>query len=154
MAGAVCGNKVLEPGESCQTCAADCVVQPCTATTTTVSFVFDLIPPPGQAPSSATVLLGYRSDLVSIPGTGTQASVLQRVVAPPPPPSPFVRNDANYALSVVLGRTTPIKELFTVTFDRCQGAAAPTVGDFGCAILGCASGGAPIDGCSCTVSTP
>jgi hypothetical protein len=154
MSSAVCGNLLLEPGESCETCAPDCVVQACTATTSTAAFVFDLVPPPGQNPTGVTVRLGYRSDKLSIPGTGSVTSVLQRIVAPAPPPNPFIRNDQNYALSVVLGRTTPISQLFTITFDRCQGAPAPTVDDLGCAIVGCASGGPPIEGCTCEVRTP
>jgi hypothetical protein len=113
-----------------------------------------LVPPPGQFPTGATVLLGYHSGRLSIPGTGSVASVLGRVTAPNPQPNPFIRNDQNYALSVVLGRSTPIDVLFTVTFDRCQGAPAPTADDLGCAIVGCASGGPPIDGCGCSISQP
>lgn len=154
MPGAVCGNLLLEPGEDCAGCAADCAVQACTATATSAAFTFDLIAPPGQSPTGATVRLGYRSDILSIPGMASQASVLARIVAPAPAPVPFIRNDQNYAVSVVLGRTSAITELFTVTFDRCQGAPAPTADDLGCAIVGCASGGPPIEGCTCQVRTP
>jgi hypothetical protein len=129
-------------------------VQPCTPTTETAVFVFDLVSPPGMAATGATVRLGYASDLLSIPGMGSQRSVLDRVNPPPPPPLPFVVNDADYAISVVVGRSTPIEELFTLTFDRCEGARAPAVDDLGCAIVGCALGGGPIEGCSCTVRTP
>jgi hypothetical protein len=129
-------------------------VQPCTSTTTTAAFTFDLIAPPGQSPTGATVLLGYHSGKLSIPGSGSAASVLARITAPAPAPNPFIRNDQNYAVSVVLGRPTPLDVLFTVTFDRCQGAPAPTVADLGCAIVGCASGGPPIEGCTCQVRTP
>jgi hypothetical protein len=149
-----CGNNVLEPGETCMSCAADCVVQPCTAVGPTIPFTMTLVPPAGQSPSGATVLLGYNSAKLSIPGTGSASSVLARITAPAPAPNPFIRNDQNYALSVVLGRPTPIDVLFTVTFDRCQGAPAPTVADLGCSIVGCASGGPPIEGCGCSISQP
>jgi hypothetical protein len=150
----MCGNNVLEPGETCTGCPADCAVLSCTPVAQTASFTLRLIPPPGQSPTGATVRLGYHSGKLSIPGTGSVASVIGRVTAPAPPPNPFIRNDQNYVLTVVLGRTTPIDVLFTVTFDRCQGAPAPTVDDLGCSIEGCASGGPPIEGCTCLVQTP
>lgn len=151
---AVCGNGLLEPGETCTSCATDCVVQSCTATTPTVAFAFDLNPPLGQNPTSATVLVGYRSNLLSIPGLASASTVLARVVAPAPLPNPFIRNDANYAISVVYGRPTPIETLFTITFDRCTGAAAPSLSDVSCAVLGCSSGGGPINGCTCSARVP
>lgn len=160
---APCGDGVLRPGEvctcspddeACMACPEDCVVQPCAPTAETVEFAFHLVSPPGMSATGATVRLGYPSSLVSIPGTGSQRPVFDRVVPPEPPPVPFFLNDADYAVSVVLGRTTPISELFTVTFDRCAGAREVTVDDFGCAIVGCAAGGGPIEGCACTVRTP
>jgi hypothetical protein len=152
--GAACGNHLLEPGETCQSCALDCVVQPCTATATTAAFVFDLMAPPGQSPTDVAIRLSYRSEILNIPGTGSVASVLSRIVAPAPAPVPFIRNDQDYAVAITLGRSMPITELFTVTFDVCQGAPAPIAADVSCAVLGCASGGPPIDGCTCQVRTP
>lgn len=149
-----CGDGVLRPDETCDDCPADCTVQPCEPGGETIDFVFDLVAPPGQSPTGVTVRLGYRSELIDIPGMGGQRPVLERVNAPDPAPVPFIVNDAGYAVSVVLGRTTPITELFTITFDRCTGAPEPTVDDFGCAIVGCASGGPPIEGCECLVRVP
>jgi hypothetical protein len=154
MGGGSCGNNVLEAGETCATCAADCVVQACTPVGPTIAFTMTLVPPPGQAPTDASVRLGYHSGKLDIPGTGSAASVLGRVTAPAPAPNPFIRNDQNYALAVTLGRATPLGVLFTVTFDRCQGAPAPSVADLGCSIEGCAGGGPPIEGCTCTISQP
>ncbi len=151
---ATCGNGFLDPGETCESCPGDCVVQPCPSVTPTVSFAVDLIPPAGQQPTAATVLLGYDSGLVSIPGTGNELSVRQRVLPPAPLPQSFSVNDLDYAVRVVLTRNTPLGFLFTARFDRCQAAPAPTVADFGCAVEGCAGGAGPIEGCTCTVRVP
>jgi hypothetical protein len=124
----------------------------CTAVAPTVAYRFTLVPPLGQSPTSATLLVGYDSGVLSIPGTGSSAQVNARIVAPAPLPNPFIRNDANYAVSVVIGRPTPLSELFTITFDRCQGAPAPVPGDVACSVLGCSAGGGPIEGCECEVS--
>lgn len=129
-------------------------MQSCSPTTTTAAFIFDLVPPAGQSPTDVAIRIGYRSELLSIPGIGSAAAVLARIVAPAPAPVPFIRNDQDYAVAVTLGRSMPITQLFTITFDRCQGAPAPTVDDVGCAVLGCAGGGPPIEGCTCEVRTP
>ncbi len=149
-----CGNGFLEPGETCANCPADCVVQPCASVTPTVSFAVDLIPPAGQQPTAATVLMGYNSGLVSIPGTANDLSVRQRVLPPAPLPQSFSVNDLDYALRVVITRNTTLGFLFTARFDRCQSAPAPTVADFGCTVEGCAGGAGPIEGCTCIVRVP
>ncbi len=154
--GAACGNGFLEAGEDCVSCPADCVVQSCSVATPapTVSFRVDLIPPPGQAPTGATVLMGYNSALVSIPGTGNAASVRQRVVPPAPLPQSFSVNDLDYAVRVVITRNTTLGHLFTARFDTCSGAPPALSADFGCIVEGCAGGAGPITGCTCTVSVP
>ncbi len=151
--GAVCGNGFLEPGETCANCAADCVISPCTAVAPTPSFQIQFTAPLGTSPTSVTVLLGYRSSRVSIPGSGNATTVRQRVTYPAPPPFPQEPNDLNYALRLVVGRSAGIQNgLFaTVRFDRCSGAPAPTSADFGCTVEACAGSGGPIAGCTCTV---
>ena len=91
---------------------------------------------------------------LSIPGTGTATSVRQRVVAPPPVPQAFTPNDLEYAVQVQETRLTPLAHLFTATFDRCTGAALPTLADLACTVTSCAQSGAPVSGCTCTVSLP
>jgi len=110
----------------------------------------------GTVPTTVTVLLGYQSDLLSIPGTGNALSVRQRITYPPPPPNVQSPNDLDYALRLVVGRTAGLADglLATVKFDQCQGAPAATAGDFGCAVEASAGSGGPITGCTCTVTGP
>lgn len=153
--GASCGNRVLEPGETCAACPADCAVGPCDSPgAPTVAFRVDLVPPPGFQPTTATVLFGYDSSALSLPGTGTATSVRQRVVAPAPVPQAFTPNDLEYAVQVLVSRNTPLGQLFTATFDRCAGAPAATLDDLACTVLSCAQGGGGVVGCTCTVSLP
>jgi len=153
--GATCGNRVLEPGETCTSCPADCVVGPCSNPgAPTQAFVVTLNPPLGFQPTTATVLLGYNSTRLSIPGTGTATSVRQRVVAPPPLPQAFTPNDLEYAVRVLVSRNVPLGTLFTATFDRCASAPAATLADIACQVESCAAGGSGVPGCTCTVTTP
>ena len=153
--GATCGNRVLEVGETCASCPADCVVGPCNSPgAPTAVFRVDMVQPSGFQPTSATVLFAYNSTKLSIPGTGTATSVRQRVVAPAPVPQAFTPNDLEYAVQVQETRLTPLGHLFTATFDRCAGAPAPTLADLSCTVTSCAQSGAPVAGCTCTVSLP
>ncbi|HSP99115.1 MAG TPA: hypothetical protein VL049_17975 [Candidatus Dormibacteraeota bacterium] len=152
---AVCGNHVLESGETCDSCAADCAIGPCNAPgMPTQAFIVDLVQPPGFQPTTATVLFGYDSTKLSVPGTGTATTVRQRVVAPAPVPQAFTPNDKDYAVQVLISRNVPLGQLFTATFDRCGGAAAPTLADVSCTVLSCAQGGGGVAGCTCTVRLP
>jgi hypothetical protein len=152
---AVCGNRVLESSETCETCAPDCVVGPCDAPgAPTQAYIVDLVQPTGFQPTTATVLVGYDSTKLSLPGTGTATTVRQRVVAGPPVPQAFTPNDKDYAVQVLISRNTPLAQLFTATFDRCGSAAAPTLADVSCTVLSCAQGGGGVTGCTCTVRLP
>lgn len=175
---AVCGNGILEDGETCAKCAADCKVKACTPTGTSATFNVLFAPPLGENASSVTALVGYRSNVVSLPGKGTGSCVggsndgkacTSGVDCPNglcQQPRARIKNtqsgsivgvnDLDYAVRVVATRSSPIApgRIFSVDFDTCQGAAAPTAADFGCAVSGCASSFGPIDGCTCTVVTP
>jgi len=152
---AVCGNGVLEPGESCQSCAADCVVGTCANPgMPTQAFIVDLVQPLGFQPTTATILLGYNSTRLRIPDTGTMTSVRQRIVAPPPLPQAFTPNDIEYAVRVLVSRNVPLGTLFTATFDRCAGSPAPMLSDVACTVESCAAGGSGVPGCTCTVRLP
>jgi len=175
---AVCGNGVLENGETCAKCAADCKVKSCTPTSTVATFFVAFEPAPTTSATSVTALVGYNSAVVSVPGKGTgscnagsnngkacnggadcpggQCVQPKSRVKNAPPASFIAANDFDYALSVVVTRSSQIApgRIFSVDFDTCQGAAAPTLLNFGCTVTGCASSFGPIDGCSCTVVTP
>jgi hypothetical protein len=152
---AVCGNGFLEAGETCAGCPADCTVLACTPTPPIQTFRIDFHAPEGSNPSAVSALVGYRSNRVSLPGSmGMPGS---RVKMRPSGTSQLV-NDLNYAVRVLIqaqsGGSIPSGKLFTVDFDSCQGAVAESPADFGCTIESCGSSFGPIDGCSCTVTTP
>lgn len=133
-------------------CPADAVIGSCTAAGQ-LPFRIEFEAAIGTVPTSTTVLVGYRSDVVSIPGSGASRDVRGRVAVAPPPPFLSTPTDLDYALRLIIVRTSPLAEgtLATVTFDRCSGAAAPTAADFGCYVEGCSGQGGPIEGCSCRI---
>jgi hypothetical protein len=128
-------------------------VQPCTAATPVRVFTVSWAPPAGQDASTITVVVGYRSDRVSLPGSGSAAGSR---VKNRPASSIVGVNDLDYALRVVVTRSgqIPPGRLFTVDFDGCQGAAAAVAADFGCIVVDCATSFGPVDGCTCSVAGP
>ncbi|HVM96124.1 MAG TPA: hypothetical protein VMT89_07030 [Candidatus Acidoferrales bacterium] len=151
----VCGNGVLEDGETCATCAADCAIRSCTATTPVRTATINFTAPDGANVTGITVLVGYRSGTISLPGTGAASTVGARVKNKPSNVIAAV-NDLDYALRVVLSRSTtiPAGRLFTVDFDGCQGAVAPTAASFGCHVEQCANTFGNVQGCTCSVAFP
>lgn len=140
----------------CRVCNEDCVPRACVATAATHQFGIDFASPPGTQATAATILLAYRSSVASIPGSGFVPSVRERIVVPPPLPFLFTPNDLDYAVRVVLVRTTAIQDglLFRAVLDGCEAAADPTALDFTCFLEGCGGAGGPIDGCECSVRGP
>lgn len=175
--GTTCGNGLLEPGDTCAECPADCTVLPCTATSSMATYTVNFQPPTGQDASSTTVLVGYRSNILNIPGSGLgscqggsndgntctkaadcpdgQCAIPKSSVKNTPPGSIVAVNDLDYAARVVVTHSPlPTGRLFTIDFDICAGAAAPTTSDVSCIVDGCSSSFGPLDGCTCTVSGP
>ncbi len=149
--GTFCGNGLLDAGESCTTCADDCVVRRCQPEGT-ASFAVQFAPPPKGDPSSVTVKVGYRSELLAMPGTGLTSYPRDRIR--PTSKSVLVVNDLDYALRIVASsgsQVLPAGELVTIRFDTCRGTRLPTVADVSCAVEGCAGRYGAIDGCSCSV---
>jgi hypothetical protein len=97
--------------------------------------------------SPITLSLAYRTSIVSLPNADL-LSRFQRapgVVVQP--------TDKDYAVDVRAGRSgggLTTGPLFTVTFDRCAGAAAPRGMDFACTVTNCGT----ISGCTCTAEVP
>jgi len=69
-------------------------------------------------------------------------------------------NDLDHKLKVVLTKTTPFSsiapgQLFKVDFKDCEGAQAPTVGEFPCKVLSASSPtGTSVDGVICSAALP
>jgi hypothetical protein len=153
--GTTCGNGILEPGETCTSCAADCTILTCTSPGVPLqTFRINFTAPLGTLPTVASSLVGYRSNRVSLPGSGSTPAA--RVKNRPTGTSQLV-NDLNYAVRVLIqanaGATIPNGRLYTIDFDTCMGASPVTPADFACQIESCAGAGGPIDGCSCVVTT-
>ena len=148
-----CGDGLLENGETCDTCPADCMPAPCAATTPEITITVNLAVPAAADVSTVTVLLAYRSSVVSLPGTGSMAS--SRVKNRPSTTIVTV-NDLDYALQVGLSRSSPLPvgRIFTVDFDSCDGAPRATAADFACSVTRCEAAGAAVQGCACTVTVP
>jgi cysteine-rich repeat protein len=143
-----CGDGLLGPGETCDSCPQDCQVSPCTPSGATARFSVSYAQPPGGTSPGANVLLSYRSSVLSIPGSGRSAQVRARVAAVPPPPLSLTPNDLDYALDVILFRSFPISgPQFTVTFDVCAGSRAPSAADLACRDNDCPT-------CTCTATGP
>jgi hypothetical protein len=127
-------------------------VKECQAGAQKASFAIALSAPEEQNPSTAVVRIAYRSDLLALPGTGSDALLRTRIRgASESPVSVF--NDLDYALRVVLARPKqlPLGDLFTVAFDECSGARLPTAADVACVVEACANANGAIKGCECSV---
>ena len=148
-----CGNGVVEPGETCASCPADCAVRACTANTQQRPIIVRFTAPPEHEIFGITLLLGYRSDHLSLPGHGADKSVRDRLIETPAQTIVAV-NDLDYGMRVVLSRSQPVTsgKLFSVRFDSCD-AAAPTAADVACTVEACATVFGPAVGCSCVAIT-
>lgn len=153
--GPACGNGLLEVGESCDSCATDCTIRPCLTGdarfTVKVAFV---VPAAGNV-SSTTVRLSYRSDVLSLPGKGSDTSVHERVTGTPSETFSAV-NDLGYGLRVVVTQAGGLVAgpLFTAALDVCQNAPAPALTDLACVVEACGGQKGAAADCGCTVSLP
>ena len=125
----------------------------CRPAKSTVSFAVDFTPPKAPDVSTALLRIGYRSDRVSLPGTGGEKSV-QRRIKPATDIAMLVPNDLEYALRLVVGRPggIPVGRLVTIEFDRCEGAPPPTPSDLSCEVETCASSTGAVDTCRCQIT--
>ena len=99
------------------------------------------------------MFLAYRSDALSIPGSGlTVRPRVQSLVGG----ATFFPNDRDYALRLILTSSSvfPSPSLARVTFDVCAGAGAISASDLSCFVEGCAGPGGAIAGCSCSARLP
>jgi hypothetical protein len=122
-------------GLTCDVVAARGVDTACKASGK-LQVVVELQTPEAQPAGGLKMTLRYPTASVSLPGVGEVATVKARVKDLP---AGFLAslNDQDGAFSVALAsgtETAKTGKLFTVDFDRCEGAALPTPGDFACAI--------------------
>jgi len=149
---ASCGNGLLQQGETCTSCPADCAPAACTPSGATVTFAVTADSGGTQA-TRVVVQLAYRSSVISIPGSGSDTSVRQRVRFVAPVPQPFLVDDLDYAVDIDSTRAAGLPGRFaTVRFDTCSGAPAPTVDDLTCFLQACVDAAGPIPACACSVA--
>ncbi len=148
-----CGDGLLQDGESCTTCPQDCAPHACTPSKRPHRVRVELTPLTGHDVSTAMLRVSYRNATLSLPGQGTEPSVRERVKGAIDGASLTV-NDLGYALRLVVSKVSlapgPVAD---VTFDVCQGAAAPTADDVACTVEASAGIGGPVSGASCQVVT-
>ena len=133
------------------------VIAPCTPVTgSTRTFSIYFAPPGGLAVAGITVLVDYPDGHVAIPGSGGATSVKQSILNLPQG-SFSAPNDLDYALreSVASSSALTPGRLFTIQFQDCQGATAPTAQDFACTVENASDpDGNAVDGVTCRVSAP
>lgn len=145
-----CGNGVIESGETCDdsnqlndnglgsldTCPSNCAVAARTDAGTDAAIRVDFDTPGDVALVGLTVVLTYDESKVSIPSSGFGASIDGALASPS---FALTTGDTDTALRIIAVDpflfTVPPGEAFTVTFDRCQGAMAPTAAEFGCMVV-------------------
>ena len=153
--GETCDDGNTEDGDDCP---SDCRIDSCTPTGETLELEVAFAAPSGVELAAITTFLLYPDGVVRIPGRGNEAQVQDRLLQIPDNVS-ATPNDLDYAVRYVafspeLSAITP-GGLFTATFDRCQGAAAPTLSDFACVVEDAADTNInPVDGASCSVRLP
>lgn len=142
----------LSSGEYCTVCAEDCTAPTPAAVTPGPTVSVSLAPPEGQTVTAITVLIGYRTALVSLPGSGVAGSVGSRIKNKPTSTT-LAYNDFDYALRVQLSRTGgfAVGKLFTINFDAIEDTPVPTVTDFSCTVEVCQNDSEDIPGCTCAV---
>jgi hypothetical protein len=99
-----------------------------------------------------TVFVDYPEGKVSLPGSGAFASGW---ISNTPPGAFATANDFDHALREVIASGSAIAPglLFRMNFQACQGAAAPTAGEFTCLVTDAADPlGNTVGGVTCTVS--
>jgi hypothetical protein len=148
---AVCGNGFIEPGETCAGCPGDCTIAPPCTDVGDITFKVVISAP--SVPTSVTTLVGYKSNVVQLPGSGIVGSVQARIMMRQSGAS-YLGNDLDYALRTVVQKAAGLAlgTLNSIIFDRCSGAPLPTAADFGCTVEGCADEFGLLGGCTCTIT--
>jgi hypothetical protein len=118
------------------------------AVVASVSFT----PPAGTGIAGITVFVDYPEGKVTLPGSGASAS---GSISNTPPSAFATANDFDHALREVIASGSAITPglLFRMNFQACQGAPAPTPGEFACLVTDASDPlGNTVVGVTCTVS--
>ena len=99
----------------------------------------------GGQPTNVAVQLGYRSSVISIPGSGNDVTVRQRVRFAPPLPNSFSVNDLDYAVDITSQRSVGPADgpaaFATRAVRRLQWRPDADRDDLSCVVLSCMDGG-------------
>lgn len=146
----VCGDALISGGETCESCPQDCKPRPCEPKGR-YKFAIDLQNHPAWEPTAMTIHVSYRTDKLSLPGTGKEKSVTERLSFGPAGGGITAVFDVDHSVRVVRAESEKITNpIVTIEFDGCASAAAPTVDDLDCVVEGCAYiGGTIPEGCFC-----
>lgn len=148
-----CGNGAREADETCDdgntsdndACPSDCRIRACTPSVTRVVADVALNAPAGALPRSATILLSYPDGVVGLPDGEERARLSARVGGL----NMVLEADLQHAARVRLNRLQGLSgDVVGVSFDACEGAAAPASADFRCQVLACGD----VAGCSCSLA--
>ena len=146
VSGPVCGDGFVDlaGGETCDDgntvdgddCPANCHVAACQPSGTKVSADVDFTTDPADLPITGLELfIRYPDGVVGIPGSAGDAAVMSAVTSSSFSLTP---NDRDYGLTAVLFDSTfagvPAGTALHIEFDLCQGASAPSPGDFACVV--------------------
>lgn len=153
---------VCNPIETCDdgnavsgdACPANCVVGACTPVAPQRFILVSFDAPAGTELAGLSVYVEYPDGVVSIPGSGNEQSVQDRLTVPFDAFSTV--NDLNYALRAALiannGAMFP-GVAFGVQVDSCQGASAPTNDQFHCWVESAAdNNNNAVSGVTCSVT--
>lgn len=156
-----CGNGLLEMGETCSSCAADCAPKTCAAAAQRQRAVLSFTAPREAmagdvrsfAPVAATLAVSYRTDLLHLPASGIDPVVGKRIERGDSASVTLIANDLDYGLRIVASDTKMLPaRLATIEFDTCEGAPPPTESDLTCHVEACAGHGGPLADCYCKVT--
>jgi hypothetical protein len=140
-----CGDGLLSPGETCDSCPDDCTPQSCGSGGGEANVTVSLAVP--SAATQITFALNYRTDTVSLPSppTGRVSSLST--------PALLLRatNVGGYGVNVASPPTANQSSgpFARIRFDRCAGARPPEMDDFACTVTVCRSGSVDLTGCTC-----
>ena len=133
-----CGNTIIDQGETCDDgntadgddCPSNCVVQACTAIQgSSFSVSVKITPPAGTPLGGVGLFVDYPEGKVRHPATTAAANVSAAA------------HDRDYGVTETLidgsgtGLPAAPNAALTLNFQTCQGAAAPTAGEFACAVF-------------------